>query len=330
MKPSQVAKSVRHLISKHRAAFIWGPPGCGKTEVINQIAIEDDRQLVDFRLAMRDPTDIKGFPMPDSATQTMKFFHDGELPRDGRGILFLDEMNSATPATQACGMQLTLTRRIGDYVLPEGWDVIAAGNRLSDRSVVNRMPSALSDRFVHIDFEPDVDDWAAWAFKNDISSNMISFIRFRRDLLNAFDPKSPDRSFPTSRSWTIVDKEISNSNLDSDTEYELVKGKVGDSAAGEYMAFVKLIRDMPNLDKILLDPENQPVPTDKLSVMHALATGLVMRTEKNNFDRVMIYVDRMPTEFQVVYVKDSVRRDETVCDTKAFQKWVIKHSDVMV
>lgn len=328
MKPSQVAKSIRHLAQHRRAAMIWGPPGCGKSETIEQVAKEDGLELVDFRLAMRDPTDIKGFPMPDAETKTMKFYRDGELPTEGRGILFLDELVSATPATQACAMQLTLTGRIGDYVLPEGWSIVAAGNRETDRSVVYRMPSALSDRFIHIDFEPDVDDWAAWAFKNNISSNMISFIRFRRDMLNAFDPKA--RSFPTSRSWTIVDREISNSNLDSDTEFELVKGKVGEAAAGEYIAFVKLIRDMPSLDKILMDPEGQPVPTEKLSVMHALATGLVMRTEKNNFDRVMLYVNRMPTEFQVVYVKDSVRRDDKVCDTKAFQKWVIEHSDVMV
>lgn len=328
MKPSSVAKSIRHLTSQRRAVMIWGSPGCGKSEVVKSVTAEDNLTLIDFRLAMRDPTDIKGFPMPDAKTKTMKFYRDGELPTEGKGILFMDEINSATPATQACAMQLTLTGRIGDYVLPEGWSIVAAGNRESDRSVVNRMPSALSDRFVHIDFEVDVDDWAAWAFKSGISSNTISFIRFRRDLLNAFDAKA--RSFPTPRSWVMVDRNIINSNLDSDTEFELVKGKVGEAAAGEYIAFIKTIRDMPNLDKILLDPDNQPVPEKKLSILHALATGLSMRTEKNNFDRVMQYMIRLPIEFQVMYVKDSVRRDDAICETRTFQKWVIDHSDVMV
>jgi MoxR-like ATPase len=328
MKPSQVSKSIRHLLSKRRAAMVWGPPGCGKSETIEGIANEDKIDLIDFRLAMRDPTDIKGFPMPDQATQTMKFYRDAELPTEGRGILFMDEIVSATPATQACAMQLTLTGRIGDYVLPEGWGIVAAGNRLSDRSVVHRMPSALSDRFIHIDFEPDVDDWATWAFKNSISANTIAFIRFRRDLLNKFDAN--ERSFPTSRSWTIVDQDIIDKGLDADTEFELVKGKVGEGAAAEYMAFVKTIRDMPNIDKILMSPDDVAVPTEKLSVLHALSTALVMRTEKNNFDRVMKYVNRMPTEFQVVYVRDCTRRDDAVCDTKAFQEWVINNSDVMV
>jgi hypothetical protein len=330
MKPSQVAKSVRYLTAAHRPAFIWGPPGVGKTEVIEGVAREDQRDLIDFRLAMRDPTDIKGFPIPDAKTKTMKFFRDAELPTSGRGILFMDEMNSAAQATQACAMQLTLTRRIGDYVLPDGWDIIAAGNRETDRSVVQRMPSALANRFVHIDYEVDVDDWCAWALTHGVSSNTIAFIRFKRDALHQFDPKL--KAFPTPRSWVFADQIMtSDDKLDADTQFELVKGTVGEGEAGHYSAFIRSIADMPNIDKILLTPDTVPmVAEDKLSVMHAVTTALAMRTEKNNFDRVMTYVNRMPKEFQVVYVKDSVRKDDRVCDTKAFQTWVITNADVMV
>ena len=189
------------------------------------------------------------------------------------------------------------------------------------------MPSALSNRFIHIDYEVDVDDWCTWAFDHDISANTIAFIRQFRHQLHQFDPKL--KAFPTPRSWTFADQ-LTKSGLDSDTEFELIKGTVGEGAAGEYVAFVRNIADMPNIDKILLTPDSVEVPTEKLSILYALTTTLAMRTQQNNFDRVMKYITRMPKEFQIVYVKDAVRIDDKICNTASFQKWVIDNADVMV
>ena len=73
MRPSQLKQAVRYLMKADRAMFIWGPPGVGKSDIVESIAKEDKLQLIDFRMALRDPTDIRGFPMPDAATKTMKF-----------------------------------------------------------------------------------------------------------------------------------------------------------------------------------------------------------------------------------------------------------------
>jgi hypothetical protein len=311
-------------MSKRRAAFIWGPPGVGKSDIVASIAKEDKLDLIDFRMALRDPTDIKGFPMPDTTTKTMKFFRDGELPTKGKGILFLDELNSAAPATQAAAMQLTLTGKIGDYTLPGGWRIIGAGNRESDRAVVNRMPSALALRFTHLDLDVSLDDWSTWALENNMPTELIGFIRFRPNLLHAFDPSQ--RSSPNPRSWTFVSSDI-GSSMDRDTEYEVLKGTVGEGAASEFVAFLQVYRDLPSIDSIMLNPDSVPVPTSP-ATLYALSSALGAKSKKDTFDRMMIYVERMPIEFQVVTVRDAIRQNNTISATKAFVKWGINNASI--
>jgi hypothetical protein len=326
MTPSQLKISLRHLMLNRRPAFIWGPPGVGKSDIVESIAEEDKIGLIDFRMALRDPTDIKGFPMPDIATKTMKFFRDGELPTKGKGILFLDELNSATPATQAAAMQLTLTGKIGDYTLPKGWSILAAGNRESDRSVVNRMPAALALRFTHLDLEVSLDDWCAWAMDKAIPTELIAFLRFRPNLLHAFDPTK--RSSPNPRSWSFVSEDL-NAGLTKDIELELANGKVGEGAASEYIAFLQVYRDLPSIDEIMLNPDKVPVPTAP-ATLYALASALGAKVKHDTFDRAMQYITRMPIEFQVVTIRDACRQEPKVASTKAFIKWGILNSSIVM
>lgn len=326
MRPAQLKSAVSHLMSKKRAVMIWGPPGVGKSDIVESLAKDSKIGLVDFRLALRDPTDIKGFPMPDATSKTMKFYRDGELPTKGKGILFMDEINAAAPATQAAAMQLTLTGKIGDYTLPAGWSIVAAGNRESDRSVVSRMPSALSLRFSHLDLDVDLEDWSTWAINNDMPIELISFMRFRTELLHKFDPSA--RSSPNPRSWAFV-AQSTNSGLDPIVEREIIKGTVGEGAAAEYIAFLQIHRELPSIDSIMLNPDSVPVPSSP-AVLYALAGSLASRAKKDSFDRMMTYVTRMPIEFQTVILRDATRRDDSIVDTKAYIKWAIANSSIVV
>lgn len=326
MRPSQAKTALRYLMSVNQPVFLWGPPGVGKSDIVEAVAKEDKLELIDFRMSLRDPTDIKGFPMPDAKTKTMHFFRDGELPTKGKGVLFLDELNGATPATMAAAMQLTLTGKIGDYTLPPGWRIVAAGNRESDRSVVNRMPSALALRFAHIDLEVSLDDWCSWAIDHNLPTEMLGFMRFRPNLLHAFDPAQ--RSSPNPRSWHFTSK-MTNSGLDRDTEFEVIKGIVGEGAASEYVAFLQVYRDLPSTDSIMLNPDKVEVPKSP-AALYALSTALGARAKKDTFDRMMQYVSRMPIEFQVVTVRDACRQTAGVGTTKAFVEWGLKHSDVVM
>ena len=329
MRPSEVKNSLRRLTRIQRPAFVWGPIGAGKSDTVAELAEEEGKELRDVRLSLLDSVDLKGFPSANKAKTQMTWLPPDFLPTKGEGILFLDEMNLAPQSVQAAAYQLILNRRLGDYVLPDGWSILAAGNRDSDRSNVNRMPSALSARLVHLDYEIHLDDWCVWATdtKRNIGSNLVSFIRFRPDLLHRFNAN--ERAFPNPRSWVFVDQLSTESGLSPDTEFELVKGTVGEGAAGEYMAFTTLIRDLPTTEQILLDPEGTVMPTSP-GTLCALVTSLGMKASQNVMDRMMTYVNRMPVEFQVVFVRDATRRDAKVATTRSFTTWSIANASVLV
>jgi hypothetical protein len=320
-------QALRELRALRQPAFIWGPPGVGKSDVVGQLAEEDRLQLIDFRMALRDPTDVKGFPIPDLKAGSMRFLRDAELPTSGEGILFMDELNSALPATQAAGMQLSLPPfRIGDYQLPPGWTIVAAGNRETDRGVVNRMPSPLANRFVHIDYDVHLDDWCEWALNHSVSSEMVGFIRFRPALLHA--PDYTQRAFATPRTIVIADR-LHRRALPADMEYELIKGTIGEGPAGELSAYLAVAAELPTFDDIIKAPTATRVPpSTSTGVLFALATMLGSRSVKKNFEAVMAYVTRLPVEFQILAVRDALRATPDVAETKSYIHWGIANAAV--
>jgi len=207
------------------------------------------------------------------------------LPQDGEGILFLDELNAAPAVVQASCYQLVLDRKLGEYTLPEGWAIVAAGNRDSDRAATTRMPTPLRNRFVHIDFEVDVQEWSEWAIKTGIRPEVIAFIRFRPELLSAFD-RDALNAFPSPRSWEFVSR-ILNSGPDPSAEHELFAGAVGAGAATEFSAFVRMFRELPNIDAILVNPTQEPVP-ENAAAQYAVASALARCASDTNFDRLPV------------------------------------------
>jgi MoxR-like ATPase len=200
MKASKLTTALTALIEQKVPSFLWGAPGIGKSSIIKQIASEKDIGFIDLRLALMDPTDLKGIPFYDKESHTALWAPPAFLPKSGEGILFLDELNTAAPSVQASAYQLILDRRVGEYELPEGWAIVAAGNRESDRGVTYRMPSPLANRFVHFEMEVDVDDWRYWAYKKEIDDRVISYISYKTEHLFTFDAKSDVKSFATPRS----------------------------------------------------------------------------------------------------------------------------------
>lgn len=328
MKPSAVAACLPTLIANKRPPFLWGPPGVGKSDVVHQVAKKMDLEMRDVRLSLMDPVDLKGFPTISADKKQMKFLPPDFLPTKGKGLLFLDEMNTAPPAVQAAGYQLILNRRIGEYELPESWCVIAAGNRTSDRSVVHAQPAALANRFVHLDFDVDNDDWNQWAMANELHTDLRAFIRFRPGLLHVFDPVANPRAFPSPRSWAFVN-DIYKQGLSADQEFELIKGTVGDGASGEFLAFVRQIKDLPNIDQILLDPDSVAVPENQ-AACYALVTALDAKATTQNLARIMKFVGRMLLDFQVVFIRSAIKRDGKLTDTKAYMDWGLANQNVLV
>lgn len=330
MRPSHVMQAISACAAINRPLFIWGPPGVGKSDCVRQAASALGITVCDFRAALRDAVDIMGLPAArfESVAGADGETHDvgvtyynlpAGLPRSGAGLLFLDEMNSAPPATQAALYQLVLDRRVGDYVLPEGWRIVAAGNRQNDRGVVHRMPDPLVDRFVHVDFEPQLDDWCNWALSSAVAPEVVAFIRFRPGLLHSHDTTRQCHAFATPRGWADVSLLLGV----RDIEAELIRGRVGDGAASEFLAFLKLYRSMVSPDAVLLNPLTVEVPQN-VGVLYALAEALARRATVNNIGAVLTYARRIPHEYAQALVSSMTRLQPALCNTHEFIAWASK------
>jgi|TARA_B110000259_G_scaffold115476_1_gene131533 hypothetical protein len=317
--PNTAKKSIRHAMKKKRPIFLWGPPGIGKSDIVGQITDElSNSHLIDIRLSLWEPTDIKGIPYFDSNTGTMVWAPPAELPSAEFAaqydwvVLFLDEMNSAAPSVQAAAYQLILNRRIGQYKLPDNVLIIAAGNREADKGVTYRMPAPLANRFVHLELTVSFDDWFQWAVVNRQHTDVIGYLTFAKKDLYDFDPKSPSRSFATPRSWSFV-SELIEDDIDDATTTDLVSGAVGEGLAVKFMAHRKVASSMPNPTDILAGKVKE-MASKEISAMYSLTVSLCYELKEacdkndkkfddkvNNFLRFAM--DNFDTELVVMGIK---------------------------
>jgi ATPase family associated with various cellular activities (AAA) len=325
MKPTQAKEALKVLIAARQPAHMWGGPGIGKSDIVRALARELGRQLIDVRAVLLDPVDLRGLPHVNGDSRAHWCIPDF-LPREGSGILFLDELNRAPMLVQNACLQLVLDRKIGEYTLPENWDILAAGNRLSDGGGVTKMNSALSTRFRHLDIEPDLEDWCHWAIKANVEPVVIAFVRFRPELLYKFD--ATERTFPCPRTLESLSKILASSPSPA-IENELFDGTIGKGASVEFAAFMRLYRNLPSIDAILLNPKDAPVPKDDPASLFAVSCALGRRATVENLGRVIQYLDRLSDEYNVLAIKDAVAREQAITSTKEFCQWAIKHSDVV-
>jgi hypothetical protein len=246
--------------------MIWGAPGIGKSSVVSSVAKNNNYQLIDLRISQLAPTDLRGIPVPKN---DKAFWYPPEfLPTEGKGILFLDEINMAPPAVQGIAQQLILDRKVGSYVVPEDWFIWSAGNRKNDYAAVFDMPAPLANRFIHLEVNSTLDEFKEYALLNDIDDRIISFLNFRPKLLHKIDKNSP--SWPSPRSW-----DIANKLLKADLS---VDAAVGKGAGSEFRSFCKIYKELPKIEPIL-NGKDKPIFPKDISSQYALTCALSVRAK---------------------------------------------------
>lgn len=264
---SEVHSALTKIINKSipHSVFLWGPPGVGKSSIVKKIAQDNDLELIDLRISQLAPTDIRGLPFVEEGLA--KFAPPSFLPREGEGILFVDEFNMASPSMMGIAQQLILDRQVGDYKVPEGWFIIAAGNRAEDRAAVSQMPAPVANRFIHFNVESDLSSWKEYAIKVGMNEQIISFLNFRSPLLFEFNKNAT--AWPSPRSW-----EFANSLLDIGLD---ISSAVGDGTSAEFYAYQTIYSKLPDIQAILSGEEVE-VPKEP-SLMYAVCGAIVSRAK---------------------------------------------------
>ena len=286
VKATQVNNIVGRAFAAKQPVFLWGAPGIGKSEVIEQITASLGNSLmIDMRLALMEPTDLRGYPFRNPETNQMEWAPPADLPSQELAdqydhiVLFLDELNSAPPSVQAAAYQLVLNGRIGQYKLPDNVRIVAAGNRETDRGVTYRMPAPLANRFRHLNMTVDFGDWLTWALMNEVHQDVVGYLSYAKQDLFDFDPKTSSQAFATPRSWNVVSGMLKVDGFDNADTYEQkaeIAGAVGEGMAAKFIEHRRIAGTMPNPEDILdgkvkkLDPKL----TSEISAKYSLVVGL--------------------------------------------------------
>ena len=267
MTPEQLHQQLNRLLQHgiRRSVMIWGPPGIGKSSIVAGVAEARDIQLTDLRLSQLAPTDLRGLPV--ASGEAARWLPPEFLPREGKGILFLDELNLAPPAIQGIAQQLILDRRVGSYTVPDGWVIWAAGNRREDRASVHQMPAPLANRFLHFEVEADFVSFRQWALSSGIHEQILAFIAFRPELLHHYDANHS--AWPSPRTWEMA-SEIH-------TIGSSIAPAVGSAAALEFDSFLEVYDTLPDLGQILGGQGKGIVFPKEPSQRYALTLGLGSR-----------------------------------------------------
>lgn len=277
LKPSDLRNAILTSLEIRRPIMIWGPPGIGKSEIVQSIGQELKRRVIDIRLALWEPTDIRGIPYYDSEHKEMRWSPPSEFPKEigDNSIIFFDELPSAVPSVQAASYQLIHNRKVGEYSLPKGVDVICAGNRENDRGVTYKMPTPLLNRFIHLELKVDFNDWLDWAISKDIDGSIVSFLSWSKKDLFDFDPRSSSKAFATPRSWSFVNDVLQNERAKNSESLltALVAGCVGEGLAISFMSHRKLTIKLPKVEEILSGKLKKFKYGKDISVLYALTTN---------------------------------------------------------
>ncbi len=326
MKPSRLRSVLESLLGQRWPAFIWGAPGVGKSSIVRAIAAERRLPVVDLRASLLDPTDLRGIPAIESGRAV--WCPPGFLPNtdDAPGVLFLDEINAAPPLVQASLYQLVLDRRVGEYELPPGWWIVAAGNRHQDRAITFRMSSALANRFVHLELEPDVEDWRAWALLRRIDPLVVSFISVRPALL--WQEPGEGAAYPTPRSWEMVSDVLTAFGGHRDCS-DVLPGIVGEAAALEFSAHVKKAISERKMRALLADPEHGEIP-QSLDAIHVLTSWLAWQSADENISSASArLLGRLPPEFAVILARDMLKGRPAFGREPGYRDFIKQHGQLI-
>lgn len=271
------------------SVMLWGAPGVGKSQGVREIAkkIEAGTKkkviVTDVRLLLFNPVDLRGIPTSNEDKTLAIWLKPKIFQMDESenviNILFLDEISAAPPSVQAAAYQITLDRTVGEHSLPENCIVMAAGNRVTDKSVAYNMPKALANRLCHFEISEDSEAWHNWAVKKGLHKYVVGYLEYNPVVLMKFDPSGTELAFPSPRSWEMVSNILNTVSDNLSDVFPMIVGCIGKSAANGFRSWVELYTALPPVENIFHGKEIKILQSKELLI--ALRSAMVEYARKH-------------------------------------------------
>lgn len=332
--PKQAYQMLATSIEAGLVPLLSGSPGCGKSAIVHQLAEEYGLKVIDVRLAQCDPTDLLGFPTVDKERHKASYMPMETFPIQGDKVpegyngwmLFLDELPLADRSVQKAAYKVILDKMVGNYHLHPNVAIVAAGNLETDNAMVEEMSTALQSRLIHMTMKTDYQQWIDWAIENDIDYRITSYINFAPGKLYTFTPDHPDSTYASPRTWAFASKLLEHMEPNHPLALNLFAGTVSQGVAREFLAFTRIYQSLPTIAQIRRDPKNTPVPLDEPNKLYALTGFIANHVTEEAIKPLMEYVCRLPVEFQVICLRELIRRDRDMLDHPEVDEWVTNNS----
>lgn len=322
----QAASMLVSYLKAKLVPMMVSSPGIGKSSIIHQIAKEYQLKIIDLRLSQCDPTDLCGFPVVENGkagyVPMNTFPIEGDLIPEGYTgwLLFLDEFNGASAAVQMASYKLVLDRMVGLYKLHKNVIIMCAGNLDTDNAIVNPISTAMQSRMVHLELVVDHKTWLDWAIDNGINHFIIDYIKFKPSSLYTFKPDHSDQTYASPRTWEFLSRLLVITDINDTNITPLVAGVISEGIAREFLTFTKIYDKLPSIASIENIPESTVVPVDP-SHLYALTGCISHNTTVKNISQLMKYINRLPIEFQVITLREILRKNVSLAQHEAILKW---------
>ena len=288
-------------VLRRRASMLWGTRGVGKSSIVQQLAAHYGVPLVDLRLTTIEPVDIRGAIYADDAQQRTVWFPPEFLPgpEQPAGILFLDELTAADQRLQISAYSLILDRRVGHYRLPDGWQVVAAGNASFHGAVSHDMGTALADRMFHFNVQAVIEAFVAYALAHGLAPEVMAFLQVRPDKLDDTQAQlaGDHLAGASPRGWEDVSR-VLQSGLSDATKRLLVQGRIGAANAAEFFGVLREIQAGVDVLRLLAarpGAETLALLPRSLDALYGMIYGLVAAcSDAPTLTRALEVVEQLP------------------------------------
>lgn len=315
LSPRNAIKQIQLVMEAGLVPFLRGSPGVGKSAIVKKIAAMGSLKVIDHRLSTSSPEDLSGLPRFDTDGKArFSPFADlfplagEEIPAGFNGwLVFLDEFNSAHKDVQAAAYKLILDRMVGQHHLhPNVW-IVCAGNKDTDRAIVNPLSTAMASRVIHLELNFNFKEWmedvvvgqkwhpAIYAFLSQIGEGGAY----------DFNPSNQEQTFCCPRTWEFVNKLMLVIGDDIKLVPEFTPafaGAISAATALQFVTYTGNFLDLPKIPDIIKDPIHTRLP-NKAGERYAIASMCVANAKEETFDSLLAYCMRLEFTFQLLFIR---------------------------